>query len=243
MASGGAATLQTRSLPSGIRIACRAIGSGVKGVGEVKGTVSRRVLLAGGLASGAYFAGSGAAVAAPTNLDTLPNWPKAERRDYTIEGSDLSLSLTNGPAAAALLHVARQLFYHTTLLDSQDIVSTAPAWARHPGVRLLESGVAFLVKGQAFSPGVVSVLTEGELIVVDDALADCEGVIGWGGDLHNPWAGFFYAKAESKNRKYVEFERELWDRRFTPSRTGGALDPFVASRRRAALEFKKTRRR
>ncbi|MEO5832906.1 MAG: hypothetical protein ABIR83_05985 [Nakamurella sp.] len=110
-----------------------------------------------------------------------------------IEGSGAKIALTKGPAGVILRHVVRRFNYELTELGTGDIT------AFDLGVQdpLLEqanlaSGTAVSILPSFYVPGSRQNFFDTQVIVLRDILAECEGVIKWGGDFESRTAeGYF----------------------------------------------------
>lgn len=166
------------------------------------GSLNRRSLFKYGLAVGvgaiALPPVSGIAVGADiAGTGTSQNgWPilRADQVASTIiEGSGAKIALTKGPAGVILRHVVRRFNYELTELGTGDIT------AFDLGVQdpLLEqsnlaSGTAVSILPSFYVPGSRQNFFDTQVIVLRDILAECEGVIKWGGDFESRTAeGYF----------------------------------------------------
>ena len=90
-------------------------------------------------------------------------------RPVPVEGTGLTVRLLAGPAAAALVYVARRFHYEIDTLRPGDLVGD-PA------------GTAIDIRPGWYPAGVSGGLFPHQLIVVRDILAECDGLVRWGGD-------------------------------------------------------------
>ncbi|WP_319264369.1 hypothetical protein [Streptomyces sp. ID05-39B] len=106
---------------------------------------------------------------------------------YRVEGTDVEVSLADGDAATVLLYVARRFAYEIDMLrdgDLQGHTTDRTVGASFESNRL--SGTAMVIRPMHYPLG-ADVKNTGmsvtERVVITDILADCEGVVVWGGDL------------------------------------------------------------
>jgi hypothetical protein len=140
--------------------------------------VRRRTVLGWGVgaAGAAAFAGPGAARAAEAR--STPGRRAAVGRAVVsvpavrpvpVEGTGLTVRLLAGPAATALVYVARRFHYEIDTLRAGDLVGG-------PG------GTAIDIRPGWYPPGVTGGLLPHQLIIVRDILAEGDGLLRWGGD-------------------------------------------------------------
>jgi hypothetical protein len=158
----------------------------------------------------------GQAVPAAASADAKP----AGATPHVVEGSNATVALLPGATVAVLLHVARRFHYEISPLRAGDLVSDP-------------SGTALTILPKRFPTGACGGLFPYEEAILRDILADCQGVVRWGGDdRERPREGHFSIDA---NNSAVTRVAE----RFTSAGTAaGALpDPFQANRRAAATQL------
>jgi hypothetical protein len=160
---------------------------------------SRRTVLAGGLAiSGAALLGpAGRAQAANpvdrrwTNARSQNGWPVLDSfTSVPIEGSALSVPLAGGAAATILTHVARRYHYEVHALHRGDLAGgTSSRTIRASEQSNYLSGTAISVLPGHYPIGQHGNLFPKELVVIEDMITECDGVVKWGGDLKTPMEG------------------------------------------------------
>ncbi|RKT52850.1 hypothetical protein [Saccharothrix australiensis] len=200
----------------------------------------RRFLsITGGLVAAASvgLAAPGAASAAPGGHPTAPvaGRPVQARPDrvatYQIEGSDASVALPAGPAAAVLLHVARRFHYEIGTLRAGDVTgyATGPS-AGDPFEAVYRAGTALAIRPSMYPAGATGGLFPHEVAIVRDVLAECEGVVRWGGDHpKTPKEGHFQLDVPPRDPALERVARKLGGQG-----AGAPADPFTPDRRRAA---------
>jgi hypothetical protein len=113
-------------------------------------------------------------------------------RRLIIEGSDAGVALLPGDASVVLLHVARRFHYEVSTLRPGDVrghVTGRGLAAPYESNYL--SGTAIAIRPGQFPAGSGGNLFPPQLIVVQDILAECAGVVRWGGDDRRPKEGHF----------------------------------------------------
>ena len=134
----------------------------------------RRTVLGWGVgaAGAAAFAGPGAAAAAPAVAASPVGRATVSIpaiRPIAVEGTGLSVRLLAGPAATVLVYVARRFHYEIDTLGPGDLVGD-PA------------GTAIDIRPGFYPAGVTGGFLPHQLIVIRDILAECDGIVRWGGD-------------------------------------------------------------
>lgn len=124
----------------------------------------RRTLLAAGAgaAGAAAFAGS-----APARAQSAAAGPRLTT--FAVQGSDVTVTLLPGPAATVLLYVARRFHYEIDTLRPGDLTAT-------------RSGTVLDIRPSSYPPGASNGFLPHELTVLRDILAECDGLVRWGGD-------------------------------------------------------------
>src|SRR3954471_17565435 len=99
-----------------------------------------------------------------------------------VEGSNAGVALLPGDVATVLLHVARRFHYEVDALASGDVsghATTRTVTAAYESNYL--SGTALAIRPNVYPTGSAGNLFPTELLVVRDILAECDGVVRWGG--------------------------------------------------------------
>ncbi len=213
--------------------------------------ITRRTLLASAAGAAALALVQGApAHAAPSPATTgARRWPgdtsangwridPASVSAHRIEGSTASATLHTGEAAAVLLHVARRWHYEIGALDTGE----AGGLTTHTTDRRIEadfesnhlSGTALALHPAAYPCGGSERLWPHQERIVRDILADCEGVVVWGGDLAPVKPSHFHITARPGDKVLARVAARLDVSRHTATRTqtaGSAEDPLTPARR------------
>ncbi|NEA44331.1 hypothetical protein [Streptomyces sp. SID11385] len=197
-----------------------------------QGVARRTVLTHVGVVTAAFALGPlvpGVAAAAPstsseagkTARDKAPasanGWPVEKEANHVstvwtrpVPGTGLSIDIRIGDVEAILLHVIRRYHYEVERLHHADLAgwqriedldSDAPESNR-------ASGTAVRIRPGAAAGGSLFPLQE---VVLRDILADCEGVVRWGGDDSPVDESLFYVDrgpADPHVRKLADTLRE-----------------------------------
>ena len=217
-------------------------------------SLSRRGLLAAtGTVTVGLVAGSALAVtpalAAPVpqradgtgNGPTTQNgWPVVDRqqiRTFPVEGSDAHVGLLAGNVATVLLHVARRYHYEVATLGADDVGgyrSDAPIGAAFESNR--RSGTAISIRPGSSPLGAAGNLYQHQVAVIRDILAECGGVVRWGGDdPASPSEGHFQVDVPPGSERLATLATTIRAWRARPGQGAGApAEPSDPARRRAA---------
>ncbi|AUY52493.1 hypothetical protein [Streptomyces sp. CB01881] len=159
--------------------------------------ITRRRLLTGALAATGAAAVHTLAVSRPaaaqpadrpnewTERVSANGWPVVTKGLETVrvEGSDIALDLLPGAVTTVLAYVTRRFHYEITALAADDVhgYTTRRAVAAPYESNYL-SGTAIALHPGMYPAGVRDGLFPNQLIVIRDILAQCDGVVRWGGD-------------------------------------------------------------
>lgn len=188
----------------------------------------RFLTIAGGLAAAASVgvAASPAASAAPA---THPPARPDALATYPVEGSNASVTLLSGPSAVVLLHVARRFHYEVEALGAGDITGYAEVGEGTPFAADYRSGTAIAIRAARYPAGATGGLFPHEVAIVRDILAECEGVVRWGGDSRRtPKEGHFRVDVRPGDPAVARVADKL------VGRVGAPADPYAPGRRQAA---------
>ncbi|MEV4628146.1 hypothetical protein AB0J90_17875 [Micromonospora sp. NPDC049523] len=112
---------------------------------------------------------------------------------YPVEGSGAVVALLPGTVATVLLHVARRFSYEIDPLGRGDVHGHRTGrYVKAPFESNQLSGTAIVIRAGRYPIGSAGNLFAAQLLVVRDILAECEGVVRWGGDdPYQPKEGHF----------------------------------------------------
>lgn len=231
---------------------------------DTQGTSRRRLLASlGAVAGGAAIVAVGpagtASAAAPdpevptrrrwTAASSQNGWPVGTAKSFTghrVEGSNAVVALRSGAAAAVLLYVARRYHYEIRSLAPGDVfgyTTDHTVTADYESNYL--SGTAIAVLPGLYPAGSSGNLFPLQLTVLRDILAQCQGVVRWGGDdAACPKEGHFQLDVAPGSAELASLARTLGVWETTPGKGAGAPgDPFAASRLAASRKLAARQRR
>jgi hypothetical protein len=172
-------------------------------------------------ASGVAFAGENGV--APAVGRAAVNVPAV--RPVPVEGTGLTVRLLAGPAATVLVYAARRFHYEIDTLRAGELVGT-PA------------GTAIDIRPGWYPPGVTGAFLPHQEIVIRDILAECDGLLRWGGDdKTTPRESRFELTETATHPRTVALAHRLTG---TSARPGAeTARPFTTSRIRKAATLHK----
>jgi hypothetical protein len=209
----------------------------------------RRVLavagvVAAGTAIGVVGPGTPAQAApkagAWTRRTTQNGWPVIDATKPTsrkIEGSNAVVTLLSGDVAVVLLYVARRFHYEVGTLGTGDVQGhTTDRTVGAPFESNYLSGTAIAIQAGRYPVRSAGNLFARDLAVIRDILAECEGVVRWGGDdKAAPKEGHFQIDVlpGDARLKRVAAKIRSWQEK-PGTGAGSPADPFEDTRRSAA---------
>ncbi|WP_306976866.1 hypothetical protein [Streptomyces canus] len=159
-----------------------------------------------------------------------------------MEGTDVEVSLAKGDTATVLLHVARRFAYEIDMLRAGDVHGhTADRSIAAPFESNYLSGTALAIRPLHYPLGADvknTGMSETEEIVVADILADCEGVVVWGGDLKPVKQSHFHVSVKPGDPRVKRLAARIRGWNDTPGEGAGSIDAFAPARRRLATRFR-----
>ncbi|GAT69153.1 putative secreted protein [Planomonospora sphaerica] len=217
----------------------------------------RRLLTVGagivGAAALGRAADPSAAAAVPEPVDwrhdvTENGWPVVGAVGvHRVEGSNVSVPVLAGSVAVVLLHVARRFHYEIDALrsDAPDEITghvTSRAVAQPYESNYL-SGTAIAIRPGGYPVGVSGGFFPHETTVIRDILAECDGLVRWGGDDPTPKESHFQIDVRPGDRRLrlLAGRISVWNQ--TPGEGAGSVDPFTSERLTAARELAREQRR
>ncbi|WP_433295607.1 hypothetical protein ACQP2F_36245 [Actinoplanes sp. CA-030573] len=202
-----------------------------------------------GLAAAPTTAEAAGTVPAWTKRKTQNGWPTvtaARTTTLRIEGSDATVALLSGDVATVLMHVARRLNYEVVPLASGDAHGhRTDHQVQAPFESNYLSGTALAVRPREFPAGSAGNLFPAQLLTIRDILAECEGVVRWGGDdKTTPKEGHFQIDVRPTDARLARLAATLTAWSGTPGQGPGTTpDPTAPTRRAAATALARAQRR
>jgi hypothetical protein len=214
--------------------------------------LSRRLLLAGAASTiGGAALGLGVVTPGPVVASPVPEWRGRrsangwpivdEVPQHAVEGSDVTVRLLAGDVATVLLHIVRRFSYEVDELE--------PTAANEPSELVGHTAVGSVAadfESNHFSgtavgirPTLYPIRANGgffphDLVVIRDVLADCEGVVRWGGDMDPVKESHFQIDVRPGNAGLARVASKIRGWEASPDAGAGATDPLAPGRRNAA---------
>ncbi|MFD8411111.1 hypothetical protein ACFV2Q_05015 [Streptomyces sp. NPDC059650] len=149
-----------------------------------------------------------------------------------VAGTGLHVDVRIGDVETILVHVIRRFHYEVEQIEREaDLLG----WRKSGGLRKersesnLASGTAVRIRPGASAKGGLFPLQE---LVLRDILAECEGVVRWGGDDAHVDESLFYIAAGPKDDRVRKLADKLRGWAATPGEGAGAgVDVLSPSRR------------
>lgn len=187
---------------------------------------------------------------APAGVPTSANgWPLEQQANHIstvwtrpVPGSGLEVDIRIGDAEAILLHVVRRFHYEVEQLHSVDIAGwqAIDELTKNAPESNLASGTAVRIRPGAAAQGSLFPLQE---VVVRDILADCGGVVRWGGDDNPVDDSLFYLDRGPNSHEVRDLARKLRHGEVTTGQgAGNAVDVMARSRRDRANRLAEVQR-
>lgn len=219
-------------------------------MGMTNPRLARRTVIGGGVAVGAtvVMLGPVERVAAAGPHPTYPwtrrlsanGWPVLSSFDeLRVEGTDRTVALCEGASSVVLLHVVRRYHYEIDQLRTGDLDGgTTDRRIASPAQSNFLSGTAVEVRRGWYPLGAKGGLFPDELTVVRDIVAECDGVVQWGGDLSLPMEGYFSIAERPGSAALGRVAARLsGDDSFDSARGAGAIDAFDPVRLAQSRQF------
>ncbi|MFE7411482.1 hypothetical protein [Streptomyces laurentii] len=137
-----------------------------------------------------------------------------------------------------LVHVISRFHYEIDSLRPGDVTG----WREPGSVRRalaesnLASGTAVRIRPGSYPPGVRGGFYPMEELVIRDILAECEGVVRWGGDDRVPDESLFSIDVPPGDPRLTAVARKIGGWNHTPGKGSGVLVDTLQSRRRQAAQ-------
>lgn len=164
-----------------------------------------------------------------------------------IEGTrgPLTVAVRSGDVETVLMHVIRRFNYEIDQLGSKDEDPAIQGWI-HPGKihdshlpeANLASGTAVVIRPTWYVPGARDGIDAAQKATIRDILAECEGVVRWGGDDRRPYEGLFSVGTRPGDPHLAAVAAKIRRWNYTSGEGAGVLiDPTSPSRRRLAARY------
>ncbi|MFK0043145.1 hypothetical protein ACIQU4_03405 [Streptomyces sp. NPDC090741] len=160
---------------------------------------------------------------------------------YPVEGAGaLTVSVLDGDIATVFLHVIRRYHYEIARLEKGEMTGHT---TRHTVAQAYESnylsGTAIAIRPEMYPTGARNGFFAEELTLVRDILADCEGVVRWGGDESTPKESHFEIAVGPRDPLLGQVAKKIAAWTLSPAAGAGATDATAAPRLRAADALKR----
>ncbi|MEV6982906.1 M15 family metallopeptidase [Sphaerisporangium sp. NPDC051017] len=103
-----------------------------------------------------------------------------------VPGTAFNVDVAIGEVEIVLVHVIRRFHYEIDTLRPGDVVGFRAASLRRGYELNHASGTAIDIRPGHYPPGVRNGFYPHEVAVIHDILAECEGVVSWGGNFSYP---------------------------------------------------------
>ncbi|WLW53912.1 M15 family metallopeptidase [Streptomyces sp. YU58] len=193
-------------------------------------------------ASGGATSGSAASdTAAGSGAVSANGWPIAAAPDdggsvwtRPVPGTGFGVAVAIGDVETILVHVVRRFHYEVEALRDGDVIGyRAPATTKGYETNHA-SGTAVDIRPDCYPAGVKGGFFAPQAAVIRDILADCEGVVKWGGDFTTPDESHFQIDVPptSPEVKRVADKFRAWNA--SPGEGAGVARDALDGDRRAA---------
>ncbi len=159
---------------------------------------------------------------------------------FRVEGTAVDVPLLKGDVATVLLHVVRRFAYEIDMLRPGDVRGHTDRGAVAAGFESNHlSGTAIAVRPLFYPLGAQkgTGLSDLERVVVADILADCQGVIAWGGHAKPVKESHFQIDVHPGDPRLAQLARRIRGEDAGPGSGAGSIDPFLPSRRKNAAAY------
>lgn len=154
---------------------------------------------------------------------------------HKVEGANTAVVVLSGKVATVLLHVARRFHYEIATLHAGDVhghTTDRAVAAAFESNHL--SGTAIAIRPDLYPTGARGGLFPHEEMIVRDILAECQGVVRWGGDDRKmPKESHFQIDVPPGDARLARLAARIG----VSKEVGAPADPFAAERLRVAGEL------
>lgn len=173
---------------------------------------------------------------------SLNGWPITTSFPMAdVQGSGIGVPLALGAPAVILTHIARRFHYEIDGLRAGDLVGGLPVGPVHIAEQSnYFSGTALGIRPGSYPVGQTGNLFDNQLVVIDDMVAECNGVVRWGGALPLPMEGHFQIDLPPTDIRIRDLARKFgYHDALDSSRGAGAIDAFDPVRRTRVRKFQR----
>ncbi|MEU4771149.1 hypothetical protein [Micromonospora sp. NPDC023644] len=153
----------------------------------------------------------------------------------SVAGTGLSVAVWIGDVELILLHVVRRFHYEIDQIQRADLVGWCEIGKLRKGLpeSNLASGTAVRIRPGARARGGFFPLQE---LALRDVLADCEGVVRWGGDDREVDESLFYIAVGPHDKRVPALADKLRGWAATPGEGAGVGVDFLSPSRRGRAD-------
>ncbi len=160
-----------------------------------------------------------------------------------VPGTAFDVDVSIGAAETVLVHVIRRFHYELAELRPGDVIG----YREPAGLSSYEvnhaSGTAIDIRPGSYPRGVRGGFFPLEVAVIRDILADCEGVVRWGGDFRVPDEAHFQIDVPPGDERMTRLVAKLHRWNTTPGAGAGVIpDTRAADRLEASRRLERAQR-
>lgn len=159
-----------------------------------------------------------------------------------VSGTGFGVDVAIGDAETILVHIIRRFHYEIDTLRPGDVIGfRAPDSVKHGDYEENHaSGTAVDIRPGSYPRGVKSGFLPYQVAVIRDILADCDGVVRWGGDFPTPDESHFQIDTAPDDPRLRTLVKKLRGWNGTPGAGAGVIrDPQNKKRLAAAEKLKR----
>ncbi|GAA1020575.1 hypothetical protein Aple_078690 [Acrocarpospora pleiomorpha] len=178
--------------------------------------------------SGRFVAGSSAEI--QSSRKSPNGWPINTAADgggsvwsRPVPGTGFEVAVAIGAAEVILVHVVRRFHYEIDSLRPGEVLGFKSPDTLTGYEENHASGTAIDIRPGHYPPGVRGGFYEHEVNVVRDILADCDGVVTWGGDFGVPDEGHFQIDLPPADERVYALAEKLRGWNNTPGEGAGVI--------------------
>ncbi|MER5865327.1 twin-arginine translocation signal domain-containing protein [Kitasatospora sp. NPDC002040] len=174
----------------------------------------------------------GPAAPARAGAPSKNGWPTEHSADsrghvYTrpVPGTPVQVQVRIGEVETVLVHVVRRFHYEIDALRAGDVVGWRPPGSvrRELAESNLASGTAVRIRPGSYPAGARGGFYPLELLTIRAVLAECDGVVRWGGDDRVPDESLFHLDVAPDSPRLARLVEQLRAREAAPGQGAGVL--------------------